>query len=87
MGKQQLSAKAAKAKRIRDLAYANSTDRKNKRADSQMKRRDAIKKKGKAWLIGKDYDHNTCRFVLSSHNRGGTQSTNKKDGTKAEKNA
>jgi len=34
---------------------------------------------------GHDYDHNTKRCVTSSHNRGGTQSKNKKDGTKAER--
>jgi|TARA_R110002167_G_scaffold190373_1_gene392669 hypothetical protein len=86
MGKQRLSPKAAKAKAERDLAYANTDDRKAKRADSQMKRRKAIKNKGVAFLLDKDYDHNTGKFVLSSYNRGGTQSKNKKDGTKAEKN-
>ena len=85
MGKQKLSPKAAKAKAVRDLACANTDDRKDKRADSQMKRRAAVKKHGANWLVGKDYDHNTGKFVLSSHNRGGTQSTDKKDGTKAEK--
>ena len=86
MGKQKLSAKGAKDKAINDLACANSPDRKKKRADSQMKRREAVKKHGIQWLVGKDYDHNTGRFVLSSYNRGGTQSKSKKDGTKAEKN-
>jgi hypothetical protein len=85
MGKQKLSPKAAKDKAINDLACANSPDRKDKRADSQMKRREAVKKHGANWLVGKDYDHNTRRFVLSSHNRGGTQNKDKKDGTKAEK--
>ena len=84
MGKQKLSPVAAKAKAVRDLAYANTDNRKAKRADSQMKRREAVKSKGVAFLIGKDYDHNTGKFVSSSHNRGGTQSKNKKDGTKAE---
>jgi len=85
MGKQKLSPEAAKAKAVRDLACANTDDRKDKRADSQMKRRKAINNKGVAFLLNKDYDHNTERFVLSSHNRGGTQSKDKKDGTKAEK--
>ena len=35
MCKQQLSAKAAKAKADRDLAYANTRDRKAKRAENQ----------------------------------------------------
>ena len=86
MGKQKLSPKAAKAKAVRDLACANTDDRKAKRADSQMKRRKAIKNKGITFLLDKDYDHNTGKFVLSSYNRGGTQSKSKKDGTKAEKN-
>jgi uncharacterized protein (DUF1684 family) len=85
MGKQQLSAKGAKDKAIRDREHADR--RSSHRAESQMRRREAIKKHGKAWLIGKDWDGNTRRFVLSSHNRGGTQSKSKKDGTKAEKNA
>jgi hypothetical protein len=85
MGKQKLSPIAAKAKAVRDLAAANSVDRKNKRADSQKKRRAAVKKHGVAYLVGKDYDHNTGRFTSSSHNRGGTQAKHKKDGTKAEK--
>ena len=84
--KQKLSPKGAKDKAIRDLAAANSSNRKGKRADSQMKRREAIKKYGEAWLKGKDYDHNTGRFVSAHKNRGGTQSKKKKDGTKAEKN-
>ena len=35
MGKQNLSAKAAKAKAARDLACANTKDRKAKRAENQ----------------------------------------------------
>ena len=84
MAKKKLSTTAAAAKKKRDLNYANSADRKNKRADSQKKRREAVKKHGANWLVGKDYDHNTGKFVKSSHNRGGTQSKSKKDGTKAE---
>tara|TARA_R110000868_G_scaffold228328_2_gene481351 strand:+ start:649 stop:921 length:273 start_codon:yes stop_codon:yes gene_type:complete len=85
MGKQKLSAKAAKAKAVRDLAYANTPDREAKRADSQMKRREATKEHGASWLRGLHFDHNTGRFVKASHNLGGTQSKDKKDGTKAEK--
>ena len=84
MGQQKLSAKAAKAKAIRDLKAANSCDRKEKRADSQVKRRAAEKKHGANWLFDKDYDHNTGKFVDRSFNRGGTQSKKKKDGSKAE---
>ena len=85
MGKQKLSPAGAKAKKERDLKYANSPDRKAKRADSQKKRREVEKVKGPLWLKGKDYDHNTGRFASSSYNRGGTQPKHKKDGTKAEK--
>lgn len=82
---QKLSPKASAAKKKRDLAAANSADRKAKRADSQKKRREATKKYGANWLKGKDYDHNTGRFTSAAHNRGGTQCKSKKDGTKAEK--
>ena len=50
MTKLSFKARAAKAKR--DLAYANSPNRKKKRADSQKKRR-AAKKAGRN-LNGKD---------------------------------
>jgi len=83
MGKQKLSPEGARAKARRDLAAANSPDRKAKRADSQMKRREAIKS-GRN-IKGKDYDHNSGRFTSVKHNRGGTQAGDKKDGTKAEK--
>jgi hypothetical protein len=86
MGEQKLSARGARDKAIRDLEYANSEDRKTKRADSERKRRKAVKEHGSGWLRGKDYDHNSERFTSTKHNRGGTQSRNKKDGTKAEKN-
>lgn len=82
MGKQKLSPEAAIAKAKRDLRYANSRDREIKRAESQKKRR-AAKKNGQN-IEGKDYDHNTERFVSSSYNRGGTQKGGT-DGTKAEK--
>jgi len=83
MGKQKLSPEGARAKARRDLVAANSPDRKAKRADSQMKRREAIKS-GRN-IKGKDYDHNSGKFTSVKHNRGGTQAGDKKDGTKAEK--
>jgi len=82
---QKLSPAALKAKRKRDLAAANTPRRRKMRAECQKARRAAIKKHGKAWLRGKDYDHNSGRFVSTKYNRGGTQSKNKKDGTKAER--
>ena len=83
MAKQKLSPEAAIAKARRDLRYANSRDREIKRADAQKKRR-AAKKCGRN-IDGKDYDHNTGKFTSVAHNRGGTQSKNKPDGTKQEK--
>jgi hypothetical protein len=73
--KQKLSPAAAKAKAIRDKKYAMTDRRRRFKAESQ--RKDCPK--------GHDYDHNTKRCVTSSHNRGGTQSRSKKDGTKAER--
>ena len=66
--KQKLSAKAAKDKAERDLAYANGPYKK-KRAENQRKRR-AAKKRG-VNLNGKDYDHTTGKFVSVKSNRGG----------------
>jgi len=83
VGKQKLSPKAAKAKAERDLRYANSADRKKKRADSQKKRR-AAKKAGRK-IAGKDYDHYTGTFVTAHRNRGGMNP--RRNGTKNEKNA
>lgn len=85
MGKQKLTVQGAKDKADRDLFYANNDDRKEKRADGQKKRR-AAKKRGHN-LAGKDYDHNTGEFTSIAHNRGGTQPTNKPDGTKNEAKA
>mgnify|MGYP001468722388 CR=1 FL=1 len=75
---QKLSLKARAAKAARDLRYANSTDRKQKRADSQKKRR-AAKKAGRS-LTGKDYDHKDGKFKSVKANRG-----NDGKGTKKEK--
>lgn len=83
MAKQKLSPEAALAKAKRDLRYANTRNREIKRADSQRRRREA-KKDGKN-IDGKDYDHNTGKFTSISHNRGGTQSKGRPDGTKQEK--
>jgi hypothetical protein len=79
MPKIKLSPEAAKRKAERDLRIAKTDDRRNKKADSQQKRREAVKD-GKS-VKGKDYDHNTKRFVDSSVNRAGT---GKKPGTKNE---
>jgi polyphosphate kinase 2 (PPK2 family) len=68
---QKLSPKAAKAKAKRDLAYAKTSSRKKKKAENQVKRREAAKKQGEHWLVNKDYDHTKKRFVSVAQNRGG----------------
>ena len=71
--KQKLSPKAAKAKAKRDLAYAKTEDRKNKKAHSQRMHRKNPGKKGM------DYDHEDGRFEPVRQNRG-----NEGEGTKKE---
>ena len=71
---QKLSAKAAKAKAERDLAYAKTDRRTAMKAENQRKRR-AAKKKGQN-IDGKDYDHNRRRFVSVKVNRSATKTTN-----------
>jgi len=80
MGKQKLSKKAAERKKKRDLRSANSARRKAMRAENQRRRR-AAKKAGKN-IEGKDYDHNTKRFVSVKKNRGGFGKGTKKYNTK-----
>jgi len=80
MGKQKLSKEAAARKKKRDLASANSARRKAMRAENQRKRRAAIKA-GKN-INGKDYDHNTKKFVSVKKNRGGFGKGTKKYNTK-----
>ena len=76
---QKLSPKAAKAKADRDLAYAKTPVRKKKKAENQVKRREAAKEHGPNWLLNKDYDHTKQRFVSITQNRGeygkGTKNT------------
>ena len=67
--KQKLSPEASAMKAKRDLAASNSPHRKKLRADSQMKRRAALKKGVN--LKGKDYDHRTSSFKSVAYNRGG----------------
>ena len=74
--KQQLSPKAAAAKKVSDLKAANSPARKAKRADSQKKRR----KKSSTFLKGKDYDHRTSSFKSVKYNRGNNGNGTKKEG-------
>jgi hypothetical protein len=72
--KQKLSKKALLAKRKRDLAYALTPRRRKMKAENQRQRRAAIKA-GKN-IKGKDYDHNTKRFISVKKNRSKTKTTN-----------
>jgi hypothetical protein len=80
MAKQKLSPTARRAKAARDLAYAKSRRRTKMRAENQRLRR-AAKKAGKN-IDGKDYDHNSKRFVSVKTNRGGHGQGTKKYNTK-----
>lgn len=76
---QKLSSKARAAKAKRDLATAKTPIRRAKKADSQRKRRSALKRGVN--VSGKDYDHRTKKFTTVKFNRGaggkGTKSENK----------
>ena len=80
MAKQKLSPKAAAAKKARDLAYAKTDRRRKMKAENQRKRR-AAKKAGKN-IDGKDYDHNTRKFVSVKRNRSGHGKGTRKYNTK-----
>jgi len=77
---QKLSPAAKRAKAARDLAYAKTRRRTKMRAENQRLRR-AAKKAGKN-IDGKDYDHNSRRFVSVKTNRGGHGKGTKKYNTK-----
>jgi len=77
---QKLSPTARRAKAARDLAYAKTRRRTKMRAENQRKRR-AAKAAGKN-IEGKDYDHNSKRFVSVNTNRGGHGMGTKKYNTK-----
>jgi hypothetical protein len=78
--KQKLSAKAAKAKAIRDKKCAMTPDRKAKKAHSQRVRRAAIKKGKK--IKGKDWDHKDGRFETIARNRANDGKGTKREGRK-----
>tara|TARA_R110001606_G_scaffold341639_1_gene489958 strand:+ start:41 stop:280 length:240 start_codon:yes stop_codon:yes gene_type:complete len=75
MGKQKLSAKAAKDKADRDLAYAKTPDRKKKKAENQV-----IRRKAKFNLSGLDYDHEDGKFESVKRNRGNDGNGTRKEG-------
>jgi hypothetical protein len=75
--KQKLSPKAAKAKAERDLVFAKTEARKNKKADAQRRRR---AEPGKA--KGKDWDHKNQRWELPAQNRGNDGLGTKRESSK-----
>ena len=78
--KQKLSAKARKAKAIRDKKYAMTDDRRKKKAHAQRERRSA-KKKGTN-VKGKDWDHKDGRWETVARNRANDGEGTKKEGKK-----
>jgi hypothetical protein len=77
---QKLSPAARKKKAARDLAYALTPRRRAMKAETQKKRRDALKKGIN--IKGKDWDHNKKKFVSVAANRGGHGKGTKKYNTK-----
>lgn len=76
---QKLSPAARKKKSARDLAYALTPRRRAMKAETQKKRRDALKKGVN--IKGKDWDHNKKKFVSVAANRGGHGKGTKKYNT------
>ena len=77
---QNLSAAAKRSKAARELAYANTPERKAKRAENQRMRR-AAKKAGRN-IDGLDYDHKTGEFKSVRRNRGNDGEGTKEEGSK-----
>jgi len=75
---QKLSATARRDKLARDLAYAKTPARRQKKAENQRLRRAAIKA-GRN-INGKDYDHKDERFESVKANRGNDGKGTKKEG-------
>ena len=76
---QKLSPAARKKKAAHDLAYALTPRRRAMKAETQKKRRDALKKGIN--IKGKDWDHNKKKFVSVAANRGGHGKGTKKYNT------
>jgi len=73
---QKLSAKALRAKRVRDLKAAKTPDRRRKKAHAQRERRRC--NPGPGW----DWDHEDGRWERVSRNRGNEGEGTKKEGKK-----
>lgn len=75
--KQKLSPTARKAKAKRDLAYAKTPARRDKKADSQRRRRSAGSE-----ADGKDWDHASGKWESPKENRGNGNKGTKSEGKK-----
>ena len=75
---QKLSPTARRDKLARDLAYAKTPARRQKKAENQRLRRAAIKAGQN--IDGKDYDHKDKRFESVKANRGNDGQGTKKEG-------
>jgi hypothetical protein len=75
---QKLSATARRDKLARDLAYAKTPARRQKKAENQRLRRAAIKAGQN--IDGKDYDHKDKRFESVKANRSNDGQGTKKEG-------
>ena len=73
--KQKLSRAAALRKAIRDKAFAMTDERRNKKADSQRRRKEAG-----ASAKGKDFDHKSGTFKSIAANRGNDGAGTKREG-------
>jgi hypothetical protein len=82
--KQKLSPNGRARKAARDLAYAKGEPWEGKSTSQHNRTKKKAESQKRDCPVGQDYDHNTGKCVASGHNRGGTQSKSKKDGTKAE---
>ena len=74
---QKLTATAKRMKAARDKRAAMTKDRKDKKAENQRIRREAIKE-GKN-IKGKDYDHKDGKFKSIKANRGNDGKGTKKE--------
>tara|TARA_R100000742_G_C4251294_1_gene69600 strand:- start:622 stop:855 length:234 start_codon:yes stop_codon:yes gene_type:complete len=77
MAKQKLTPTAKRMKAIRDKRAAMTAARRKKKAENQVKRREAIKQG--IDIKDKDYDHKDGRFKSIKANRGNDGKGTKKE--------
>jgi hypothetical protein len=82
--KQKLSPEGRARKAARDLAYAKGEPWEGVSTSQHRRTQKKAESQKRNCPTGYDFDHNTGKCVKAGHNRGGTQSKKKKDGSKAE---